>query len=109
MSFRQNLLNRFNRIAIASGALVASVPALAQEGGDVAGGNGLKYLAGGIAIGLAVLGGGTGQGRAAASAYEAIGRNPQAADKVFTPLLLGLALIEFQTIMAFIIAILLVI
>jgi F-type H+-transporting ATPase subunit c len=99
----------FRRVLLASALLGASVPALAQEATDSAASSGLKYLAGGIAISLAVLGGATGQGKAAASAYEAIGRNPQAADKVFTPLLLGLALIEFQTIMAFIIAILLVI
>ena len=66
------------------------------------------YLSAGILMGLAVLGGASGQGRAAAAAYEGIGRNPQSAEKIGTPLLIGLALIEFQTILAFIIAILLV-
>ena len=99
----------FDRLALSIGFLMASLPAFAQEGASEGSVSGLKYLAGGIAIGLAVLGGASGQGKAAASAYEAVGRNPQAADKLFTPLLLGLALIEFQTIMAFIIAILLVI
>ena len=91
--------------------VLASSPAFAQETMATSGGigdAGLKYLAAGLAIGLAVLGGAGGQGKAAATAYESIGRNPQSADKLFTPLLLGLALIEFQTIMAFIIAILLV-
>ena len=86
-----------------------SFPALAEEAGNAAAGDGmkyLKYLGAGIAIGLAVIGGGTGQGKAAAAAFEGIGRNPQATEKMFTPLLIGLALIEFQTIMAFIIAIL---
>ncbi len=96
-----------NRVLLATGMLFMSVPALAQDG-DGGWGMGLKYLAAGLAIGLAVIGGAAGQGRAAASAYEGVGRNPQSADKLFTPLLLGLALIEFQTIMAFIIAILLV-
>jgi F-type H+-transporting ATPase subunit c len=105
-SFSSKVLNR---ILLSASVLGAAAPALAQDGTENVGVTGLKFLAGGIAIGLAVLGGSTGQGRAAASAYDAIGRNPQAADKVFTPLLLGLALIEFQTIMAFIIAILLVI
>jgi F-type H+-transporting ATPase subunit c len=106
------VLSRLNRGVLLASALMASVPALAEDGGAAAAGGwgtGLKYLAGALAIGLAVLGGARGQGQAAASAYEAVGRNPQAADKLFTPLLLGLALIEFQTIMAFIIAILLVI
>lgn len=105
-------MKRFlNRFLVTSALLSSSVPAFAQEAATegAAGVSGLKYLAGGLAIALAVLGGSSGQGKAAAAAYEAIGRNPQAADKVFTPLLLGLALIEFQTIMAFIIAILLVI
>ena len=69
--------------------------------------NALAYLAAGLGIGLAVIGGGSGMGKAAAAAFEGIGRNPQSADKLFTPLLIGLALIEFQTIMAFVIAILL--
>jgi len=99
--------------AIIGLTVLASNPALAQEAANASnpsgiGNAGLKFLAAGLAIGLAVLGGTAGQGKAAAAAYEGIGRNPQSADKMFTPLLLGLALIEFQTIMAFIIAILLV-
>lgn len=94
----------FSRFFSAAVLLALSVPALAQDGGDGGWGTGLKYLASGLAIGLAVIGAATGQGKAAAAAYEGVGRNPQAADKLFTPLLIGLALIEFQTIMAFIIA-----
>jgi len=99
----------FSFAMIAAFAL-ASSPAFAQDASNEGGmGNaGLKFLAAGLAIGLAVLGGTAAQAKAAAAAYESIGRNPQSADKLFTPLLLGLALIEFQTIMAFIIAILLV-
>lgn len=98
----------FNRLVLAALA-VSATPALAQEGAEAAAsGSGLKYLGAALAIGLAVIGGGGGQGKAAAAAFEGIGRNPQAADKLFTPFLLGLALIEFQTIMAFIIAFLLV-
>ena len=101
-----------NKVSVATIAtvLMSASTALAQETGSAGGigDSGLRYLAAGLAIGLAVIGGAGGQGRAATAAYEGIGRNPQAADKLFTPLLLGLALIEFQTIMAFIIAILLV-
>lgn len=89
---------------------LTSVPALAQDG-TASGGlstSAMAAIAAGLGIGLAVIGGTAGQGKAAAAAYEGIGRNPQSADKMFTPLLLGLALIEFQTILAFIIAILLV-
>jgi F-type H+-transporting ATPase subunit c len=57
-----------------------------------------------LAIGLAALGGGLGQGRAAAAALEGICRNPSAAQKVFTPMLLGLAFIESLVIFALVIA-----
>jgi F-type H+-transporting ATPase subunit c len=56
------------------------------------------------AIGLAALGGGLGQGRAAAAALEGICRNPQSSSAVFTPMLLGLAFIESLVIFALVIA-----
>ncbi|MBI5495557.1 MAG: ATP synthase F0 subunit C [Deltaproteobacteria bacterium] len=60
-----------------------------------------------LAIGLPALGGAFGQGRTAASALESIGRNPNAADKVFVPMILGLALIESLVIYGFIVALIL--
>jgi F-type H+-transporting ATPase subunit c len=64
-------------------------------------------LAAGIAIGVAALGGGIGQGRAAAAALDGIARNPGAAGQIRGPMILGLALIESLVIYALIIAILL--
>lgn len=61
----------------------------------------------GFAIGIAALGGGIGQGRAAASALEGIARNPEAASKVMTPMIIALALIESLVIYALVIAFLL--
>ena len=61
-----------------------------------------------FAIGLAALGGALGQGRAAAAALEGIARNPGAKSAVFTPMILGLALIESLVIYALIIAFMLV-
>jgi F-type H+-transporting ATPase subunit c len=61
-------------------------------------------LGAGIAIGLAVLGGGMGQGKAAAAALEGISRNPGAAPRIQTPMILGLALIESLVLLAFVIA-----
>ncbi|HKA90674.1 MAG TPA: ATP synthase F0 subunit C [Haliangiales bacterium] len=58
----------------------------------------------GIAIGIAALGGGIGQGRAAAAALDGIARNPSAADKLFTPMILGLAFVESLVIFALLIA-----
>ena len=64
-------------------------------------------IAAGLAIGLAAFGGSLGQGKAAAAALEGIARNPGAQNKIFTPMILGLALIESLVIYALIIAFLL--
>ena len=61
----------------------------------------------GIGIGLAAFGGALAQGRAAAAALDGIARNPGASGKIFTPMILGLALIESLVIYALIIAIML--
>ena len=90
-----------NFLAVLGGLLVSSV-ALAADGGM--GGSGLVAIGSGLAIGLAALGGTMGQGKAAGSALEGIARNPTSSDKVFTPMIIALALIEFQAIMGFIIA-----
>ncbi|MGM0556615.1 MAG: ATP synthase F0 subunit C [Myxococcota bacterium] len=87
-----------------------STSAFAQDLGAAAD-NGFTMFAwfamgAGIAIALAAFGGAMGQGRAAASALEGIARNPGAAGKLLTPLILGLALIESLVIYAFVIAIL---
>jgi F-type H+-transporting ATPase subunit c len=65
-------------------------------------------IGGGLAIGLAVLGGGLGQGRAASSALEGIARNPGAAAKIQTPMILGLALIESLVLLAFVVALMII-
>jgi F-type H+-transporting ATPase subunit c len=64
-------------------------------------------LAAGLAIGVAALGGALGQSRAAAAALEGIARNPGAAGKIQTPMILALALIESLVLLAFVIAFLL--
>ena len=58
----------------------------------------------GFAVPIAVIGGGLGQGKAAASALEAISRQPEAAGKIQTAMIIGLALIESLVIYAFVIA-----
>ena len=58
----------------------------------------------GLAIGLGVLGGAIGQGRAAAAALEGISRNPGAYSRIFTPMIIGLALIESLVLVAFVVA-----
>ena len=65
-----------------------------------------KWLAAaaGFAIGIAALGGTMGQGRTAAAALEGISRNPGAAARIQTPMILGLALIESLVLFALVIA-----
>jgi|TARA_Y100001934_G_C12126475_1_gene665753 F-type H+-transporting ATPase subunit c len=66
--------------------------------------NGMIALAAAIAIGLAALGGTMAQGKAASAALEGIARNPEAQGKIFTPMILGMALIESLVILGFVIA-----
>ena len=65
---------------------------------------GMWALGAGLGIAIAAFGGAMGQGRATAAALEGIARNPGAAGKLFTPLILGLALIESLVIYALVIA-----
>lgn len=64
----------------------------------------MAALGAGIAIAVGVLGATLGQGRAAAAALEGISRNPGAASRIQTPMILGLALIESLALLAFVIA-----
>ena len=78
--------------------------ALAEEGGAASDQSGWYAISAGIAIGLAAFGGALGQGRAAAAALEGIARNPGASDKVFTPMILALAMTESLVIFSWLIA-----
>lgn len=80
--------------------------AFAEEAGG-GGAGALVAIGSGLAVGIAALGGGLGQGRAVASALEGIARNPGAKDKIQTPMILGLAMIESLVILSFVIAIIL--
>jgi len=85
-------------------------PAFALAADDASAGlwfKGLIALAGGLGVGIAAFGVGLGQGRATAAAMESIGRNPNSSDRIFTPLVLGLALMEALALYAFVIAYLL--
>ncbi|MBN2193673.1 MAG: ATP synthase F0 subunit C [Polyangiaceae bacterium] len=98
-----------NKLALAVATLVtfASTSAFAQDGAAAANEfstKGWAALAAGIAIGLAVLGGALGQGRAAAAALEGISRNPGAASKIQTPMIIALALVESLVLFGFAVA-----
>ncbi len=85
--------------------LMMSSPAFAMDGaGSPDMWKGYVALGSGLAIGIAALGGAFGQGRAAAAALEGIARNPSASGKIFTPMIIGLALIESLVIYGLLIA-----
>jgi F-type H+-transporting ATPase subunit c len=86
--------------------LLAHSPAFAQEAG-AGGAAGWVALAAGLAVGIAAVGAGLGQGRAVAAAMESIGRNPNAADRIQTPMIIGIAFMEALAIYALVIAFLL--
>ena len=85
----------------------ASTAAMAAEGATAVYGSALAYGAG-LAIALAAFGGALGQSMAIKAALEGIGRNPSAAGKITTPMIIGLAMIESLVIYALVIALMLV-
>jgi F-type H+-transporting ATPase subunit c len=84
-------------------AVLGPSMALAQEAGGSSS-DGLIALAAGLGIGIAAVGAGLGQGRAVAAAMESIGRNPNAADRIQTPMIIGIAFMEALAIYALVIA-----
>ena len=96
-------MNFILRISVALFALIAPSMAFAEE---AAAGHkdGLGAWGPGLAIAIAAFGGALGQGKTAAAALEGIARNPAAQDKIQTPMIIGLALIESLVLYAFVIA-----
>ena len=63
-----------------------------------------KSLAAAFAIGFGALGPGIGLGMIGSKAMEALGRNPEASDEIFVPLILSLAFTEAIGIYALVVA-----
>lgn len=99
-----SLLSAFGMILLGAGV------AMAAEGGAAMAGDSTKAaiaIAAGFGVAIAAFGAALGQGRVGAAAMESIGRNPNAADKLFLPLVLSLALLEALALYGFVIAIIL--
>jgi len=90
-------------------SLMATGLAMAAEGAATGADSKAVAIAisAGVAVGIAAFGAALGQGRVGAAAMESIGRNPNAADKLFLPLVLTLALLEALALYGFVIAIIL--
>jgi len=86
-------------------AAFAQEPGAATAGGLLAG-NGAAWLGGALGAGLALLGGGLGIGKIGASATESIARQPEAANQIFTPMIITAAMIEGATLFAVVVGLL---
>jgi F-type H+-transporting ATPase subunit c len=84
--------------AIAEEAAAPAAEAVATSGKTFA------AMGAGLAIGLAALGTGIGQGIGLSKACEGVARNPGVSGKITTTLIIGLAMIESLAIYALLIA-----
>ena len=82
---------------------VFAVPAFAQTGGGTTGSTNWVAITSGFAIAIASGLAAQGQGRAASSACEALGRNPAARAGIQIALSLGLACIESMVLFTLVI------
>ena len=85
------------------GILMSAMTVFAQAGSSRSRADnsaGLKALAAGIGFAIAVFGGAIGQSRIGAAACEGAARNPGAAGRIQTMMILGLALIESLVLFA---------
>ena len=98
-------MRKLQYVLMTLAALFMASPVFAQTTG-AAPSNNLVPLAAGLSMAIAAGLCGLGQGRATASATEALARNPGARPGIFTFLILGLALIESLALFTFVIIIL---
>ena len=99
-------MNTLKRVGMLMVAGLIPAVTFASEGtatGGTSSGS-MIALATALCMALAAVAGATAQGRAVSSALEGIARNPQAQKQIFTPMIIGLALIESLVIYALVIS-----
>lgn len=106
-------MSKRNVVAVSAFTLILGISSnsMAADGGAVAAGLWIFFgiaLACGFAIGIAALGTGLGMGNAINGALQGVARNPEAGPRIFTMLVLGLALIESLCIYALLVCLLMV-
>ncbi len=96
------LMKTLQYLFMSLAAMLLATPAFAQAAGDAQRTQWVPLAAG---LGMALASGlcGLGQGRATASATEALARNPGARPGIFIFLILGLAFIESLALFTFVI------
>jgi F-type H+-transporting ATPase subunit c len=90
---RRNTMRTLSKLFMVLAFLCFAVPMFAQ-GGQATGGVNWVAISAGFSMAIASAGCGLAQGRATASATEALARNPAARPGIQLALILGLALIE---------------
>lgn len=63
-----------------------------------------RLLAAGLAMGLGAIGPGIGEGIIAGKALEAMGRNPEVSNKIFSNMIVSMAICESTAIYSLVIA-----
>ena len=107
-------MTKRNIVAIIAFTMVSGFSSMAFAGDGSAAAAGLYAtaiiaIACAFAIGIAALGTGLAMGNAINGAMQGVSRNPEAGGRIFTMLILGLALIESLCIYALLISIMMVI
>lgn len=89
-------MRKFTMLLVLLSICFVAMPAMAQTGEGVVSAITANWTVAAACIAMAIASGlcGLGQGRATASAAEALARNPAAGGAIQTALILGLALIE---------------
>ncbi len=95
---KKNVFTLLSSLAL----FLVAAPAFAQDGSAM--GSGMIAMAAGLCMAIGTLGGALGQGKTASAALEGIARNPQAAPKVQTPMIIALAMTESLVLFALVIA-----
>ena len=98
-------MQKMRMIGLSALALLASAITVAAQPANTATEGGMSYkgyvaIAAGIGFAIAVFGGAIGQSRIGAAACEGAARNPGAAGRIQTMMILGLALIESLVLFA---------
>ena len=101
-------MNKFRMLGLAAlTVILTAITAVAQPANQAAEGGsnhrGYIAIAAGIGFAIAVFGGALGQSRIGAAACEGAARNPGAAGRIQTMMILGLALIESLVLFALLI------
>jgi len=90
-------------LALPALSMAQNVEATTTAAAPLIGNDGLVVLGACIGAGLVIMGAARGIGQIGGSAVEAIARQPEAGDRIFTTMIISAALIEGATLFALVI------